>query len=215
MSHLVRRRPSAALIVAIAALVTAASGTAVAASQFVSGDKLIRKDSLSGNRLRAHTITGSQVNLGKLGKVPSAGIADNASELGGLPSSSYLRSGAVISSGLVTSVLWAGGEDPQEAVTVLKNGPLSLTGTCVWQGLKYTSTLYANSTMANWLSSGKVQNSFSTVIATDTTNGGAESGTTVSYDLESPDGTSLRGQATIAENWPADAKCGFTAYSVG
>jgi hypothetical protein len=38
----------------------------------VSGDKLIKKHSVSGNRLRNHAITGKQVNLNKLGKVPSA-----------------------------------------------------------------------------------------------------------------------------------------------
>jgi hypothetical protein len=66
------------MIVAIAALVVAASGTAVAATSLVNGDNLIKKGSLSGNRLRNHTITGTQVNLGRLGKVPSARKADSA-----------------------------------------------------------------------------------------------------------------------------------------
>jgi hypothetical protein len=57
------------MLVAIAALVVAASGTAVAASSLVSGDKLIKKGSLSGNRLRNHTITGTQVNLSKLARI--------------------------------------------------------------------------------------------------------------------------------------------------
>jgi hypothetical protein len=65
-------RPSASMIVAVLALVLAASGTAVAASKLVSGDSLIKKHSLSGNRLRNHTITGKQINMGKLGAVPSA-----------------------------------------------------------------------------------------------------------------------------------------------
>jgi hypothetical protein len=77
--RLARRRPSAATMIALVALVLAASGTAVAASHLVSGDKLIKKRSLSGNRLRNHTITGKQVNLKKLGKVPSAANADHAS----------------------------------------------------------------------------------------------------------------------------------------
>ncbi|HWF23953.1 MAG TPA: hypothetical protein VG275_00790 [Solirubrobacteraceae bacterium] len=59
------------------ALVVASSGTAIAAG-LVSGDKLIKKHSLSGNRLRNHTVTGTQVNLKKLGKVPSAKNADHA-----------------------------------------------------------------------------------------------------------------------------------------
>lgn len=87
-------RPSGSILVAIVALVVALSGTAVAASSLVNGDKLIKKDSLSGNRLRSHTVTGRQINLGKLGKVPTAGHADSAtdaSNLGGSPASAYAR----------------------------------------------------------------------------------------------------------------------------
>jgi hypothetical protein len=98
------------MIVATAALVLAASGSAVAATSLVSGDQLIRKDSLSGNRLRARTITSRQIDMRKLGTVPSAqvaryaglalhaGSADsatnattaaNASALGGVAASSF------------------------------------------------------------------------------------------------------------------------------
>ena len=66
------------MIVALIALVVAMSGTAVAASKLVSGDNMIKKGSLSGNRLRAHTLTGAQINMGLLGKVPSAAQADAA-----------------------------------------------------------------------------------------------------------------------------------------
>jgi hypothetical protein len=73
------RRPSPAMVVALLALVMATTGTAVAAkSLLVNGDKLIRKDTLSGNRLRGHTLTGRQINLSRLGKVPSAAHADSA-----------------------------------------------------------------------------------------------------------------------------------------
>ncbi|HEY1716007.1 MAG TPA: hypothetical protein VGG07_24125 [Solirubrobacteraceae bacterium] len=73
-----RRRPSASLVISLVALVIAASGTAVAASHLVGGDKLIKRNSLSGNRLRNHTLTGKQIKLSKLGKVPSAKSADSA-----------------------------------------------------------------------------------------------------------------------------------------
>jgi hypothetical protein len=74
-----RFRLSPALAVAIVALVVALGGTAVAAtSVLVSGDSLIKKNSLSGNRLRNHTITGTQINLSQLGKVPTAAKADTA-----------------------------------------------------------------------------------------------------------------------------------------
>jgi len=75
-------RPSPALVIASIALVIAASGTAVAATALVSGDTLIKKNSLSGNRLRNHTVTGLQVNLKKLGKVPTAAKADTATSAG-------------------------------------------------------------------------------------------------------------------------------------
>jgi hypothetical protein len=92
------------MVVAIIALVVAASGTAVAASQLVDGDSLIKKDSLSGNRLRHGTVTGKQIKVSSLGEVPSAKTAANAQELGGRPASAYaLGSSTVAGSGLVTA----------------------------------------------------------------------------------------------------------------
>jgi hypothetical protein len=93
-----RRRPSASLVVATLALIVAVSGTALAASQ-MNGDLLIRKGSLSGNRLREHTLVGTEINLNKLGKVLSAKHADaatNASALGGVPASGYLQTAHVL-----------------------------------------------------------------------------------------------------------------------
>jgi hypothetical protein len=78
MKKVSRRTPSASMVVAVLALVVAASGTAVAAGSLANGDKLIAKNSLSGNRLRKQSVTGTQVNLSKLGKVPHAKQADNA-----------------------------------------------------------------------------------------------------------------------------------------
>jgi hypothetical protein len=72
------RLPSPAMGVAIVALVIAASGTALAAHTLMSGDQLIRKGSLSGNRLRSHTVTGAQIDLAELGTVPSATTATSA-----------------------------------------------------------------------------------------------------------------------------------------
>lgn len=46
MRHALIRQPSAAMVVAVIALVAAASGTAVAATSLVSGDSLIKKSSL-------------------------------------------------------------------------------------------------------------------------------------------------------------------------
>jgi hypothetical protein len=66
------------MVVAILALVVAASGTAVAATNVVSGDSLIKKNSLSGNRLRNASVPGGKIKLGSLGTVPSASHASAA-----------------------------------------------------------------------------------------------------------------------------------------
>jgi hypothetical protein len=66
------------MVISLLALVIATSGSAMAASTLISGDKLIRKHSLSGNRVRDHTLSGRQINLAKLGTVPSASHASTA-----------------------------------------------------------------------------------------------------------------------------------------
>jgi len=73
-----RLRPSPAMVVATIALLFAMSGSAVAATRLVNGDKLIKKHSLSGDRLRNATVTGAHIRLDTLGKVPSALRADSA-----------------------------------------------------------------------------------------------------------------------------------------
>ncbi len=73
-----RRSPSPALVVSIVALVLAASGSAMAASKLVSGNSLIKVNSLSGNRLKSGSVTGKQIAVSTLGKVPSAAKADSA-----------------------------------------------------------------------------------------------------------------------------------------
>lgn len=71
------RKPSPSMVVALIALVISLGGTAMAAG-LVNGDSLIKKRSLSGNRLRNHTLTGTQIDLNRLGKVPNAAHADAA-----------------------------------------------------------------------------------------------------------------------------------------
>ena len=73
-----RRTPSAAMLVAGVALSVALAGTASAALDLSKGDALIAKHSLSGNRLRNHSVTGAQIRVNTLGKVPSALNADHA-----------------------------------------------------------------------------------------------------------------------------------------
>jgi hypothetical protein len=116
-------------VVGVIALVVATSGSAFAAGKLVSGDSLIRKDSLSGNRLRTASVTGRQIKLSSLGTVPSA---KNAQELGGHPASAFALSGGsggsggsgpVVHSGLVTA---AGGQ----TATLGSFGPFTVTLKC-------------------------------------------------------------------------------------
>ena len=84
---------------ATVALIVALGGTAFARplaqlASLVSGDSIIKKQSLSGNRLRNDTLTGTQINLSKLGTVPNANHANNApptGHAGGELSGSYLN----------------------------------------------------------------------------------------------------------------------------
>jgi hypothetical protein len=70
MSTLKNRRPSASMVVAILALVVALGGTAYAAQSINGGS--IQKQSIGGGKLKQKTLTGYQINVNKLGVVPSA-----------------------------------------------------------------------------------------------------------------------------------------------
>lgn len=103
------QRPSAAMIVAVIALVAALGGSAVAddavqfaKSKVINGSK-IKKKSIAGSKLKNNTVTGTQVNESKLAKVPSATKADsatkatsatNADTLDGVDSAGFARTGA-------------------------------------------------------------------------------------------------------------------------
>jgi len=68
-----RRRPTAAIVIAGLSIAVAIGGTATAASRGGhSGNKLIKKHSLSGNRLKNNTVTGKQVKESSLKQVPNA-----------------------------------------------------------------------------------------------------------------------------------------------
>ena len=102
------RRPSAAGIVAVLALVLAMGGTATAA-KLISG-KEIRNGSVTGKdlkgksvgkgKLKLDTLGGDQIDESLLGKVPaavaadtaaSAATADDAAKLGGVPAAAVVR----------------------------------------------------------------------------------------------------------------------------
>ena len=108
---LIKRRPSAAGIVAVLALVLAMGGTATAA-KLISGKEIrngsvtgkdIKAKSLGAGKLKLDKLGGDQIDESKLGKVPaavaadtattatSATSADDAAKLGGVPASAVVR----------------------------------------------------------------------------------------------------------------------------
>jgi hypothetical protein len=70
MSKQRSKRPSPAMVVAIAALIVALAGTAYAAQTINGG--AIRKQTIGGGKLKKKTLTGFQINTNKLGTVPAA-----------------------------------------------------------------------------------------------------------------------------------------------
>jgi len=74
MRKLFKRRPSPGLIVALIALVVALGGTAYAAQ--INGNSIM-KQSIGGGKLKQKTLTGYQINVNKLGTVPTAKRATN------------------------------------------------------------------------------------------------------------------------------------------
>ena len=99
------RRPSAAMLVACAALFSAVGGTSYAALKITGADIVngtltgveFKKKSVQGNRLKKNTVDGSRVKESTLGTVPSAAHATSADtaldagKLGGLDSGAYMK----------------------------------------------------------------------------------------------------------------------------
>lgn len=89
MKALLARRPSPAMVVALIALVCALTGTAWAAlgKNSVGTKQLknnavttakIKKEAVTAKKVKKHSLTGQNINLAKLGTVPSATNATNA-----------------------------------------------------------------------------------------------------------------------------------------
>jgi hypothetical protein len=179
-----RRRPSAAIVISIVALVIAASGTALAAGRLVSGDSLIKRHSLSGNRLRNETITGQQIRLDTLGQVPRAKTAGNADALGGHAAGTFLLASSVVRSGLVTA---NGGQ----TVKLASFGPFTVSLQCNDDGsgtfdaaIMVTSSAANTEAFGNALTAGTAQpvdDAGPDVAFADSGSGGAGGGTLVDF----------------------------------
>jgi hypothetical protein len=78
-------RPSPALIVAIIALIVSMGGTGYAAFTLPRdsvGTKQLRSGAVTGAKVKRHSLTGAQINLKKLGTVPTARNAGRALRAG-------------------------------------------------------------------------------------------------------------------------------------
>src|ERR1700742_1635228 len=72
-----RIRLSYANVVATLALFVALGGTSVAATSLLNGSK-IKPGTIPANRIRKHSLTSTEIDLGKLGTVPAAAGAQRA-----------------------------------------------------------------------------------------------------------------------------------------
>src|SRR5262245_8223955 len=79
--RVIRERLSYANVVATLALVLALGGVSYAATKLPKnsvGTKQIKKGAVTGAKVKKHTLTGKNINLNKLGTVPSAKNATTA-----------------------------------------------------------------------------------------------------------------------------------------
>jgi hypothetical protein len=99
VKHILKHRPSSAMVVACISLFVAMGGVGYAAATIDSGDivnnsvrsKDVRNGDLRAKDLKPDTLGGGRIKESKLGKVPSATDADS---LGGTAAGEYLKSNA-------------------------------------------------------------------------------------------------------------------------
>ena len=150
------RRPSAAMVVAIAAFVMAVTGTAVAGplKTLIDGSS-ISKHSIPGNRLINHTLTGEQINLSKLGTVP------NAQRLGGQPAAGYLNAS--------TLLRWSFKMNKGNPAHTFAFGPLKFSATCAADGGNTNAELLVKTTESgtyvSWDTEGEPMSGQSAIIS--------------------------------------------------
>jgi hypothetical protein len=153
------------MIVAVAALVVALSGTAAAGdvarfakNQLVSGDKTIKQKSLSGNRLRPRSVPGNRLRRdsltsdeiaeSRLRKVPLAARAEIATTAQEAATARAAGTAERLEDADVVQVSYHGPAGSPEQ-TIASTGGLVLTGACPAGQLDLTATTSAdNSSIA-------------------------------------------------------------------
>lgn len=119
----IRRKPTLAFGLGVAALVVAASGTALAVPSVHSAinGKTIKNHSIAGNKLKNNTVTGKQIKESTLGIVPRA---KNAQTVGGKAAGAFEPSARFIRIPLTTM------NKGPATKTLGTFGPLTFTASC-------------------------------------------------------------------------------------
>lgn len=240
MKKVFGRRPSASMVVALTALVVAMSGTAVAAGSLVTGNKLIKKHSLSGNRLIYKSVTGYAIKLSKLGTVPTAKYANaandanfasnagNADKAGSATNATNAANVAGITRFRTT--IASAGTSPSTAntVTLGTSGPLTVYGVCYVSGGDTTAAIYmSTSALAHYQAYGETNDGTANPLTPGTPEEVSEDTASAppgTIDQEDPyDGTfsaftddagaDILGLVTIAVNLDGGTGCSFGGFT--
>jgi hypothetical protein len=153
----VLRRPSPALVVALIALFVSLGGVSFGAAVLITGKQIkdgtvgtrdLKNNDVRGKDVRTNTLTGKDIKESRLGKVPSAGNADNATQLGGVSATSYARTADIVHATVNTSA--TGGTIVRgrgaTAVSRISAGFYAVTfnrdvSNCTWQATAGRSTV--------------------------------------------------------------------------
>jgi hypothetical protein len=129
--------------VALLALFVALGGTAVAVSRI--DGKVLKRNSVPGNRIKRDTLTGRQIREAKLGMVPRSALAtaasnathaDSSDKLGQFTSADFQKAGTVVP----FNVRLATGDPDRPAVQA---GPFVVTAHCELNGAQNVSRVFA------------------------------------------------------------------------
>ena len=213
------RLPSPALVISMVTLCLVLGGTAVAATtekhSDVRADTKLVKSLAPSLSVRSSKHADVADSTGFATNATKATTADDATSLGGLDASQYMRSG-VVQHGTV--ILNAG----TTGHVLFGYGPLSVTADCTLSAGTLTVNVNTTSTVGNWLHSATVEANPGSVV-NDTRNDGGSgtfSGSTGSVDFMSAQDKSgvgpraIRGQDAYGVNWPSAGKCYVSASVV-
>ena len=128
------------MAVALLALFVALGGSAVAVSGRING-KVLKRNSVPGNRIKRDTLTGRQIREAKLGMVPRSALAtaathaDSADKLGSLTAADFQRAGTLIPFDVRMK-----NTDPNQ--TLAQAGPFTLKADCHLNGVQNVSRVF-------------------------------------------------------------------------